>query len=88
MKNYTRLSEGLKLYRDVMRTFVGRTIRRHFSQGGWFADRALPHVTPQQMDALQRELIKAREEGRIGRGKGGPERVLDVSHFTRIVANN
>ena len=56
MKNYTRLSEGLKLYRDVMRTFVGTTIRKTFPQGDWFADRVLPNVTPQQSDNLQRDL--------------------------------
>ena len=55
MKNYARLSEGLKLYRDTMRSFVGITLRKQFSQGDWFADRVLPNVTPQQMDSLQRD---------------------------------
>lgn len=88
MNNYSRLSEGLKLYRDAMRTFVGRTIRKQFPQGDWFADRVLPNVTPQQKDSLQRDLSRAREEGRIGRGKGGPEQSLDIAHFSRVVSAN
>ena len=71
-----------------MRAFVGTMIRKQFSQGDWFADRVLPNVTPQQMDNLQRDLSRAREEGRVGRGKGGPEQVLDITHFNRVVAAN
>lgn len=88
MRNYTRLSEGLKLYRDVMRSFIGTAIRKQFPQGDWFADRVLPNVTPQQMDNLQRDLLRAREEGRVGRGKGGPEQVLDITHFMRVISAN
>ena len=71
-----------------MRAFVGTQIRKQFSQGDWFADHVLPNVTPQQMDNLQRDLSRAREEGRVGRGKGGPEQVLDITHFSRVVSAN
>ena len=88
MGNYERLSEGLRIYRDAMRPFIARRLRQSYPQGNWFVDRVLPAVAPQQADSLKRDYEKERAAGNLGKGKQGPEVLLDITHFRGIVSYN
>ena len=88
MGNYERLSEGLRIYRDAMRPFIARRLRQSYPQGNWFADHVLTTVAPVQADSLKRDLEREQKAGNIGKGKQGPESVVDITHFPSVVAGN
>lgn len=86
MSNYGRLSEGLKLYRDAMRPILARRLRA--IQPQWFEMCVVTVVTPAQADSLRRDLQRAEGADIIGKGKAGPENVLDIQHFSRVISGN
>ena len=88
MTEYGRLSEGLKVYRDAMRPWVARRLRQAQPVGDWFELLVVQALTGVQADNVRRELQREEGAGIIGQGKAGPEQVLDIHHFRRVISYN
>lgn len=87
MTNYGRLSEGLKLYRDTMRGFIARELRKAYPQGNWMEQGVYPQLRQRVADNLKTAI--ANSTGGILQGeRSRPEEHLDIHHFRDIVRGN